>query len=252
MRLTPDQIDDYAKRGYVTVTNALSAAEVTVLRSCLDQIYSQENPPMVRERDGTVRLCFAPHIVAAPWTALTRHPAVLQPTQQLLGGDVYVHQSKITAKSSLEGGGWPWHQDFHFWKKRDLVPKPQMLSVIIFLDDVTLLNGPIYIVSGTQNSDLTDGDEYHLSRPTMAWLCQSRPIDVPTGPAGTIVFLDSLVVHGSPSNITPYERTLGFITYNRVGNHPTLTDKSPTEAILGRDFRPLQAADVDVVLRSAL
>jgi cytochrome bd-type quinol oxidase subunit 2 len=38
------------------------------------------------------------------------------------------------------------------------------------------------------------------------------------GPAGTVVFFDSNIMHGSGSNITPYPRRNVFMVYNSVSN----------------------------------
>lgn len=63
-----------------------------------------------------------------------------------------------------------------------------------------------------------------------------------TGPAGSATFFDSNCIHGSNSNITPYERANVFIVYNSVDNalvDPYDASAPRPEYIAARTFTPV-------------
>jgi ectoine hydroxylase len=195
---------------------------------------------VVRESDGSVRLAFGIHTMSERFRELTRHPDILLPAKQLLGGDVYVHQSKIVSKSPQAGQGFPWHQDYTFWRRRDRIPTDRLLSAIIFLDEVRQTNGPIYVVAGSHTKGLVDEEAYAIDADGIKSFCPPCTLEVPIGPLGSVVFLHSMVIHGSPPNISPHERMLGFVTYNRIDNAPPQFDEAQPDYISAREHEALK------------
>jgi hypothetical protein len=55
------------------------------------------------------------------------------------------------------------------------------------------------------------------------------------------------VAHGSALNMSPYPRTVLFITYNDATNSPRPTDSPRPEYLVGRDLRPLEPRDVSLL-----
>ena len=68
------------------------------------------------------RTAFAAQNYSEPFRRLGRHPRLVAPVQQLLGGDIYMHQFKINAKAAFDGDVWQWHQDYGTWSRDDLMP----------------------------------------------------------------------------------------------------------------------------------
>ena len=241
MKLSDADLRQYETMGFLLLPALLKDDEVAALRTCVERVSAVDSEARMLEPDGaTVRLVFGVHASDPTFARLSRDPRILGPARQLLGFDVYVHQSKITMKTPLAGEGWPWHQDFAFWGKRDGLPAPWLVNAVVFLDDVTALNGPIFFLSGSHSHGLHAPEEYLLGRDEIRSLAERHPIAVPTGPAGSVLFFHANLVHGSPSNIGPYDRTLGFITYNRVDNVPRAGVDLPPEYMAGRDHRPLE------------
>ncbi|MEX1271514.1 MAG: phytanoyl-CoA dioxygenase family protein, partial [Acidimicrobiia bacterium] len=57
-------------------------------------------------------------------------------------------------------------------------------------------------------------------------------------PAGSVLFFDCNIMHGSPNNISPLPRTNGFLVYNSVENaavEPFGTDEARPEHIATRE-----------------
>jgi hypothetical protein len=47
---------------------------------------------------------------------------VVGPARQLLGSDVYVHQSRVNFKPGFNGQDFYWHSDFETWHAEDGMP----------------------------------------------------------------------------------------------------------------------------------
>ena len=96
MELTTNQISDFKDLGYTFIRNVFSSEEVSLMKSELPNIYSQRREEIVYEKDGkTVRTAFAVHRWNKVFKILSRHPRLVNPIKQLLGGNFYIHQWKF-------------------------------------------------------------------------------------------------------------------------------------------------------------
>ena len=102
MNLTAEQVAQFDDLGYVFVPGLFSQAEVDVLMAEVPALFAQDRPENVREkRGGVVRTNFAAHTYNDVYRRLSRHPRLMGPAMQLLGGPVYVHQFKINGKAAF-------------------------------------------------------------------------------------------------------------------------------------------------------
>ena len=85
---------------------------------------------------------------------LSRHPRWLEPVQDLMGGPVYIHQSRLNPKAAFHGGPWDWHQDYATWSNRDGLREPRAFMVAILLDEANAANGPLMLVPGSHHYGL--------------------------------------------------------------------------------------------------
>jgi ectoine hydroxylase len=60
----------------------------------------------------------------------------------------------------------------------------------------------------------------------------------PKGPAGSVLMFHGCLAHASPGNISPYDRTICYVTYCSVENH--ITRFKRPEWIAHRDFTPIE------------
>ena len=68
---------------------------------------------VVTERvSGEVRSIFAVQQLSELIDRLSRDPRLLDRARQLLGSDVYLHQTRINYTSGFKGSGFYWHSDF--------------------------------------------------------------------------------------------------------------------------------------------
>ena len=256
MQLDDDQIAQFRRDGYVFLPSLYSPAEVAAMKAAADRIYAQDRKEIQREKDGTTpRTAFAAHLYDATMAKVARHPRLVGPAMQMLGGTVYIHQFKVNAKAAFDGDVWQWHQDYGTWQRDDGMPEARAMNVAVFLDEVTPVNGPLMFIPGSHREgvlaaghDLTTTSYplWTLDEATITRLAERGGIVAPTGPAGSGLFFHGCLVHGSPPNMTPWGRTIVYVTANRVDN--AITRFKRPEWIAHRDFAPIEPLPDDCLL----
>lgn len=156
MRLTEEHLESYQRNGFLVLENYFSEDELEILRSELPAIFAEDSARRVLERSGAVRTVFASHATNPVFQCLSRLSRLVEPAQQMLGSDVYIHQFKINAKVALEGDQWEWHQDFLYWHKEDRMPTPRALTAALFLQEVNEFNGPMLVIPGSHRDGMID------------------------------------------------------------------------------------------------
>jgi len=152
------------------------------------------------------------------------------PARQLLGSVLYIQQTKVNVKAAFEGETWQWHYDFATHHRDDGVPQPLALNLHVFLDEVNEFNGPLYFIPGSHKHGPADvfHDISSTSYPlwvvheeTVSKLVADTGIVSATGPAGTALIFGDLMIHGSPSNMSPWDRSIYSLILNPGTNAQT-------------------------------
>jgi len=266
--MSQEQLDFYETNGYVFLPGWFSEEEVAVLKGELPAAFSEDTPRRVVEKGGgVVRSVYGSHMFNEVYGRLSRHPRLVEPAMQILDSEVYVYQFKINAKSSFGGDVWQWHQDYVFWMKEDGLPAARVLSAVVFLDEVSEFNGPMYLIPGSHKagvidarpkthsngngraepykhspawiSNLTADLKYALDTEVVAGLVSGNGIVAPKGPGGSLLIFHGNLVHGSPNNISPFGRTLVLISYNSVENLPRSVESPRPDFLVSRDYSPI-------------
>jgi ectoine hydroxylase len=259
MKLTEPQLENFADQGYLFLPEVFTEAEVGVLMAQLPRIFAEGRRENVREKDGkTVRTTFAAHTFNEAFRRLGRHPRLIEPVRQILGGPVYMHQFKINAKAAFDGDQWQWHQDYGTWARDDLMPEPKAMNIALFLDDVTEFNGALmFIPKSHKEGVLAAGHDvsttsyplWTLERETVSRLVEKGGLVAPKGRAGSVLMFHCNLVHGSPGNMSPFSRTIVYLSLCRVDNH-ILRFQRP-EWIAHRDFTAIEPLGDDCLLELA-
>jgi len=254
--LTEAQVTHFHSEGYLVLPDVFAPSEVAVLNGEASRILSTERPEVVREKDGrTARTAFAAHTYNDAFSRLGRHPRLIEPAMQLVDGPVYIHQFKINAKAAFDGDVWQWHQDYGTWARDDLMPEPRALNVALFLEPVTACNGPLMFIPRSHRQgkleaghDLTTTSYplWTLDQDTVARLAEEGGMVAPTGDAGTVLLFDCNLVHASPSNISPWNRTIVYVSACHVDNHIRRFQRP--EWIAHRDFTPIDCLPDDCLI----
>jgi len=257
MKLTSEQVAQFEHNGYLFFPGLFSRQEMDVLCAEVPAIYVEHRPEIVREKGSdAVRTSFAAHTYNPAFAKLARHPRLIEPAMQILGEDVYMHQFKINGKQAFDGDVWQWHQDYGTWQADDDMPAPRAMNVAVYLDDVNEFNGPLYYIPGSHkvgkldaahDTSTTSYPLWTIDKQTIARLVASGGIVAPKGASGSMLMFHCNLVHGSPSNMSPWNRVIVYLSLCAVSNH-IRRFKRP-EYIAHRDFAPIRALPDDCLLR---
>ncbi len=184
-------------------------------------------------KSGAIRSVFAMHEISERFDRLTRDPRILGMVRQLLGSEVYIHQSRINDKFGFEGSGFQWHSDFETWHAEDGMPRMRAISASIMLTDNNEFNGPLMLIPGSHHyfvpcvgetpeknwdNSLQRQEVGVPSQDALADLAKRGGIQAPKGPAGSLLLFECNVLHASNENMSPWPRSNLFFVYNSVDN----------------------------------
>jgi ectoine hydroxylase len=243
-------------RGFLAFPGFLHADELRTYQEEAERLRTLDalagRPEVITEPGGgEVRSVFEVHKLSEVIDRLSRHPKILNVVTEILGGDVYLHQSRVNYKPGFRGKEFYWHSDFETWHLEDGMPRMRAVSCSISLTENTPFNGPLMLIPGSHQiyvSCVGETPENHYESSlkkqeygvpddqSLARLVEAGGIEAPTGPAGSATFFDCNTMHGSNSNISPLPRTNVFFVYNSVEN--TLV-----EPFSGQKPRPGYIAD---------
>jgi ectoine hydroxylase len=262
MRLTPQQLEQFDRDGYLFFPALFSPEEMAPLLEEVPRLYERREAYNVREKGkDAVRTNFAAHMYSKPFARLARHPRMVEPVEDLFGEKLYMHQFKINGKMAFEGDVWQWHQDYGTWLNDDLMPTERAMNVAIFLDDVNEFNGPLMFIPGSHKKGVVQAKHDLSTTSYPLWTVDNELIAAlveraggknggivsPKGPAGSMILFHSCLVHGSTSNLSPWNRVSVYLSLCAVSNH-IRRFKRP-EYIAHRDFTPIDCLPDDCLLK---
>jgi len=257
MHLTPAQLDQFRGDGFLVLPGLFSPAEVALLRGQLPAVFAQDTPANIREKDGVkVRTAMGLHTRNAVFAKVVRHPRLVEPAMQILGDDrLYVMQVKVNVKAAFGGDVWQWHYDFATHHREDGIPNPLPLNLHILLDDVGEFNGPLWFIRGSHrhgpaptglDTVTTSYPLWTVPNDAVARLANDGGIVSAHGPAGTGLIFGDTLVHGSPANMSPWDRRIFSLILNPVANKQTSFKRPDYQH--HRDFTPVVPLADDCLL----
>ena len=258
MKLTDAQVAQFETEGYLFLPDVFSVEEAALLRREADAVYALDREEVWCESSGVARTAFAAHTYNEGFRRLGRHPRLVEPVMQLLDGQVYMHQFKVNAKAAFDGEVWQWHQDYGTWQRDDDMPEPRAMNIALFLDEVTSVNGPLMLIPRSHRAGVYEAGHdlettsyplWTLDRATVTRLADEGGIVAPTGPAGCVLMFHSTLVHASPPNISPWSRTIVYLSLCEVTNH--IRKFTRKDWIAHRDFTPIEPLADDCLMALA-
>jgi ectoine hydroxylase len=259
MKLTQEQLSRFDEEGYLFLPECFSREEAALLKREAEAVYALDREEVWRESSGVARTAFAAHTYNEGFRRLGRHPRLIGPVMQILDGPVYMHQYKVNAKAAFDGEVWQWHQDYGTWRRDDAMPEPRAMNIAVFLDDVTAANGPLLFIPGSHKLGVIDAGHdlettsyplWTLDRDMVSKLAARGGCVAPTGPAGSVLLFSSLLVHASPPNISPFGRTIVYLSLCHVDNH--IRQFKRAAWIAHRDFAPIEPLADDCLRKMAV
>jgi ectoine hydroxylase-related dioxygenase (phytanoyl-CoA dioxygenase family) len=211
--LTPDQVAQFERDGFITGVRLLSESQCDTLCGELDEFF-------VPEHDGH-ELWYEYHTneSTTPETALFHalgawrlragfhdllwNRRLVSAARQLLGAAPRFWHDQLFCKPAHHGGVVAWHQDYSYWTRT----KPMAhLTCWLPLDDCDADNGSIRYVRGSHRWDLLPQTELAGDMDGIRQLLTAEQRDamdhpvVVTARRGEATFHHPLTVHGSPAN----------------------------------------------------
>jgi ectoine hydroxylase len=276
MELQDRQIEFYKEFGYLVIEDYLSADELNLLSTELPKTIERGSPRVILESNGSIRSVFAPHFVNTTFERLSRLDKLVIPSRQLIGSSIYLHQYKINTKKALKGEWWEWHQDFPYWSIDDGIARPDVITVMIYLQDTDYLNGALLLIPGSHRmgivkfenkpalalaeigyddhqpevkehlSSLNANLKFTIDHEILKGISLQNGIVTASGPKGTVLFFHGNLFHASNANLTPFDRDSVLITYNSVDNAPRGVASPRPEFLAGRNYSAI--ADLEYEL----
>ncbi|MGO1766878.1 ectoine hydroxylase [Advenella sp. S44] len=236
--LSAEQLASYERDGFLVMDNLFSEQEVKML---MDEVLAMTKDSKIAASDeaitepgsNAVRSIFRVHALNKAIDRLSRDPRLIHVARQILGSEVYLHQSRANLKPGFKGKEFYWHSDFETWHTEDGMPNMRALSCSVLLTDNNACNGPLMVVPGSQRQFIScrgvtpdenykkslKAQEYGVPDPlSLELLAEQGGIQAVTGKAGSVVFFDCNTMHGSNGNISPWPRANVFMVYNSVEN----------------------------------
>ncbi len=223
---TQEQLDAFAREGYLRWGPLLAPCEVAELRDEYDRLFAEA------ERAGSCRN-LAADTRLAPELRNERHmlqimqmcerslafrrllydQRILATVRAIIGPSVMLFHDQALYKRSRTGGPVSWHQDNGYWR----CAPANLLSCWIALDDATVENGAMQVVPGSHLAPLRHGtaseSDQLLQVPTPA----PASVAVVELPAGGCMFHHCQTLHYTAPNATERQRRAFIIHFMPPG-----------------------------------
>ena len=215
--ISDEQVAAYHRDGWLVVDDVLDAGELAQAHAIIDEkveaargltahtdIYDLE--PDHKPDAPRVRRIKTPHKHTPYFMDFARNPKLVAILQRLLGSDaIRLHGSKINMKSPAGGSPVEWHQDWAFYPHTN----DDILAVGVMLDDCTVENGAMLMLSGSHKGPVYDhhADGYFAGAMNPADVDLSNAVPC-VGRAGSMSFHHVRTMHGSAENRSTRPRTL--------------------------------------------
>ncbi|MBL1073642.1 ectoine hydroxylase [Nocardia sp. 2] len=256
-------LSDFEADGFAILDALLDPMEVADFTAEIDRLTRDpdlwlDDRLIIEKSARRVRSIFEVHRLSTAIAELVRETRIAGLARQILGSEVYLHQSRVNMMPGFAGTGFYWHSDFETWHAEDGMPAPRAVSLSIALTDNHPFNGSLMVMPGSHRTFVpchgrTPAEhfreslrEQQIGVPTqadIAELANKHGIRQFTGPAGSALLFDSNIMHASSNNITPFPRSNIFLVFNSVENTlgaPYGADAPRPTYIGSRDFTPVR------------
>lgn len=233
--LSPEQIAQFQRDGYLAFTAVLSDEEVENAKAALSELVLRVarhpdvnptptfwgvkgdrvavqfepgyNPPPPSEADADIELKVRklmwfcdehPHLGGLS----EGHPHIAGVLQSLIGADPILFQDMALVKPPFIGSEKPWHQDNAYFS---VTPLEAVVGVWIALDEATVANGCMHVLPGAHREGAR---RHHHDRdceivPERVEPERATPVELPPGGA---MFFAGMLPHQTPPNSSPDRR----------------------------------------------
>ncbi len=245
--LVPEERAQYEERGYFVREAVFGEPELSVLRDAVEGVQAavaaaaaRDEGPIERIDDKRYQRLLG-SLVKWEWDerspairsmepfahldrrldALVDDPRLWQVARDLVGTpSVSLFTDKLNFKRP-GGSPFPWHQDTPYWAF-GCAHTDRLASVQLYLDPATGENGCLWVIPGSHRAGVLasqdDGSVLGRLYTDVERLAGVEPVAL-EAPAGSAVWFDGAIVHGSRGNKSEESRRAIILTYQPAG-HP--------------------------------
>ncbi len=142
-QLTADQVDHFARHGWVAPVRVMSVEAADELRERLEREEQRLGGPL----SGT--MLQKPHLVYSWLADLVFNDSILDAVEDLYGPDLLCWSSTLFAKEAKTTSFVSWHQDSTYWG----LSRPDVVTAWCALTPSNRTNGALEVISGTHHLD---------------------------------------------------------------------------------------------------
>ena len=228
--LTQEQKDQFWHDGFLMVDKAVDRDQLSGLKEVfagwiddsrehlndfgetLDGRPRFDLQPGHTKESPALRRVQSPEEVSATYADVMRNAHTVDYCTDLIGPDLRFHHGKVNSKLPGTMTQVKWHQDFLFQP----MTHHDMITCLLFLDEVTTENGPLEVIPGShkgplyshwQDGTFTGAVDEQIVAP------MKHKIVKCTGSAGSVCLMHVNLLHGSAPNLSDKPRTLYITTY---------------------------------------
>lgn len=228
--LTEDQVQQFWQDGFLVVQDAVDPEQLAALRSVFTEWVEESRtkdadygetldgrprfdlqPGHTAELPGLRRIQ-SPEEISDVYEGVMRNARTVDAVAQLIGPALRFHHGKVNSKLPGTATKVKFHQDFPFQP----MTNDDVVTALLFLDEVTEQNGPLEVVPGSHRGPLYS----HWQNGIFTGAVEDAVVDQfrdqvvkCTGPAGAVCLMHSSLLHGSAPNLSDGPRTLYITTY---------------------------------------
>jgi phytanoyl-CoA hydroxylase len=241
--LTPQQIADYNRDGYVIIKNFLNSDEVKKLYTIAteDDMMRKHSFDLNDQTGKKTKLALWYKPGNDAYGLLSKSERIINSVNKLMDGDSAVchFHSKLMQKEPKVGGAWEWHQDYGYWYKNEFLFPGQMISVMVAITDANKENGCLQVIKGTHKMGRIEhgfsGEQVGASQHYVDLALKTQEIIYVEIKAGDALFFHSNLLHRSEANLSDNSRWSLISCYNRSSNvpynEPSKSSTVPIEAV---------------------
>ena len=256
-QLTPQQIADYHRDGYLIVRSFLSKEEIDKLYGIATEDESLRNHAFdLNDQTGKkTKLTLWYNPGDDPFGLLTRSRRMIGSANWMLDGSSPVchFHSKLMQKEPRVGGAWELHQDYGYWYKNEFLFPEQMISIMTAITAATKANGCLQVIGGSHKLGRIEhgfaGEQVGASQHYVDLALSIMPLIYVELEPGDALFFHPNLLHRSAANLSDKARWSLISVYNRQsnigynepnGSATTPVSVVPDDALLTRDVTAIR------------
>lgn len=265
--LSDAQRSSFHANGWLLLPDAVTRAQLTALRADMDawtqasRAHASNYGRTINERprfdlDPThapdhpaLRRVNAPIEVSAAHFEVATDSRMVDAVAELIGPDVKLHHTKTNSKQPRTVTPVRYHQDFAFTPHSN----DDVVTTLLFLDDVDACNGALEVVSGSHRGPIhslwCDGRFNGFIDEALERAARANA-QVVIGAAGSACLMHTRLLHGSAPNDSAHARTLFISVYSAEDAVPLSPNPMPHrhEGLLVRGRRTGRVRAMDFTL----